>query len=96
MYQISGRAIFVQVTKTDFIQLLKSKNLLKQFSNLSPESDEKWNNIATTAFRIFDMNGDGFVDKKEFKRMTNSKRVNKRVIDLVFEVYTPQKVPFIK
>ena len=53
---------------------------------MSPESDEKWNNIATTAFRIFDMNGDGFVDKKEFKRMTNSKRVNKRVIDLVFEV----------
>ena len=32
------------------------------------------------------MNGDGYVDKKEFKRMTNSKRINKRVIDLVFEV----------
>lgn len=32
------------------------------------------------------MNGDGFVDKKEFKRMTNSKKINNRIIDLVFEV----------
>ena len=65
---------------------MKSTNLLKQFSNISPESDEKWNNIANTAFKIFDINGDGFVDKKEFQRMTSSKKINKRVIDLVFEV----------
>ena len=32
------------------------------------------------------MNGDGFVDKKEFKRMTNSKKINNKIIDLVFEV----------
>ena len=59
---------------------------MKQFSNISPESDQKLNNLANTAFKIFDMNGDGFVDKKEFKRMTNSKKINNRVIDLVFEV----------
>ena len=32
------------------------------------------------------MNGDGFVDKKEFKRMTNSKKINKKTIEVVFEV----------
>ena len=61
-------------------------NLLRQFSNISSESDQKLNNLANTAFKIFDMNGDGFVDKKEFKRMTNSKKINNRIIDLVFEV----------
>ena len=78
----------MQVTKTDFIQHLKctNTNLLRQFSNISPESDQKLNNLANTAFKIFDMNGDGFVDKKEFKRMTNSKKINNRIIDLVFEV----------
>ena len=77
-----------QVTKADFVQHLKScnTNLLKQFTNVAPESDEKWNNLANTAFKIFDMNGDGFVDKKEFKRMTNSKKINQRVIDILFEV----------
>lgn len=74
------------MSKSDFIQHLKTTNLLKQFSNISPESDEKWNNIADTAFKIFDMNGDGFVDKKEFKRMTNSKKINKKTIEVVFEV----------
>ena len=79
---------FRQVTKADFVQHLKScnTNLLKQFTNVAPESDEKWNNLANTAFKIFDMNGDGFVDKKEFKRMTNSKKINQRVIDILFEV----------
>ena len=60
--------------------------MLRQFSNISSESDQKLNNLANTAFKIFDMNGDGFVDKKEFKRMTNSKKINNRIIDLVFEV----------
>ena len=53
---------------------------------MSDESDEKWNSVAKTAFRIFDMNQDGFVDKKEFKRMTSSKKISKKVIDVVFEV----------
>ena len=37
-------------------------------------------------FRIFDKNYDGYIDKKEFKWMTNSKRINDQTIDLVFEV----------
>ena len=74
------------MTKTDFIQHLKSSNLLKQFSNVSNESEERLNNVARTAFKIFDMNEDGYVDKKEFKRMTNSKKISKKVIDVVFEV----------
>ena len=36
--------------------------------------------------RIFDINGDGFVDKREFKMMTSSKKINNKIIDLVFEV----------
>ena len=75
-----------KVYKADFIQHLKVSSLSKQFANVNPESDEKWNNLANTAFKIFDMNGDGFVDKKEFKRMTNSKKINQRVIDILFEV----------
>ena len=35
--------------------------------------------------RIFDKNLDGYIDKKEFKWMTNSKKINNRTIDLVFE-----------
>lgn len=53
---------------------------------MSNESDEKWNTVAKTAFKIFDMNQDGYVDKKEFKRMTSSKKINKKIIDVVFEV----------
>ena len=91
-----NHSILTQVTKADFVQHLKScnTNLLKQFTNVAPESDEKWNNLANTAFKIFDMNGDGFVDKKEFKRMTNSKKINQRVIDILFEVLQRNKKSF--
>ena len=91
-----NHSILTQVTKADFVQHLKScnTNLLKQFTNVAPESDEKWNNLANTAFKIFDMNGDGFVDKKEFKRMTNSKKINQRVIDILFEVIQRNKKSF--
>ena len=37
-------------------------------------------------FRIFDQNRDGFVDKKEFKEMTSSKKMNNRKINLLFKV----------
>ena len=84
------------MTKTDFIQHLKSSNLLKQFSNVSNESEERLNNVARTAFKIFDMNEDGYVDKKEFKRMTNSKKISKKVIDVVFEVCYRIMIIFIK
>ena len=40
-----------KVYKADFIQHLKQTALSKQFSNVNPESDEKWNNIARTAFK---------------------------------------------
>ena len=40
-----------QVYKPDFIQHLKETSLSKQFANVNPESDEKWNAIAKTAFK---------------------------------------------
>ena len=36
--------------------------------------------------RLFDVNFDGFIDKKEFRWMTTSELVSWKTIDLVFEV----------
>ena len=47
----SNTSALTQVYKADFIQHLKETSLVKQFSCLNPESDEKWNNIAKTAFK---------------------------------------------
>ena len=38
--------------------------------------------------RLFDVNFDGFIDKKEFRWMTTSELVSWKTIDLVFEVGT--------
>ena len=38
--------------------------------------------------RLFDVNFDGFIDKKEFRWMTTSELVSWKTIDLVFEVRT--------
>ena len=38
--------------------------------------------------RLFDVNFDGFIDKKEFRWMTTSDTVSWKTIDLVFEVRT--------
>ena len=40
------------------------------------------------AFRIFDTNYDGYIDKKEFKWMTSNKVINNKTIDIVFKVRT--------
>ena len=50
-----------------------------------------WKNIFQNYFnlcfwRIFDLDGDGFVSKKEFKWMTANKRVSQRKVDVMFEV----------
>ena len=43
--------------------------------------------------RLFDVNFDGFIDKKEFRWMTTSDTVSWKTIDLVFEVRI--KVPHL-
>ena len=42
--------------------------------------------IAHLAFRLFDTNYDGYIDKKEFKWMTTSAKISNRTIDIVFSV----------
>ncbi|MFN9999988.1 MAG: hypothetical protein ACK559_02575 [bacterium] len=37
-------------------------------------------------YRLFDKNGDGFVNKREFKWMASKERLNKKQIDLTFQV----------
>ena len=37
--------------------------------------------------RLFDKNGDGFVNKREFKWMVSKEKINKKQIDLTFKVY---------
>ena len=46
-------------------------------------NDESW-----MFLRLFDVNFDGFIDKKEFRWMTTSELVSWKTIDLVFEVGT--------
>ena len=36
--------------------------------------------------RIFDLNKDGYVDKKEFKWMTTNSKIDHEKVDLLFEV----------
>lgn len=59
----------------------------------------KWNSVAIFidtkrinhrcfSRRLFDVNFDGFIDKKEFRWMTTSELVSWKTIDLVFEVGT--------
>jgi hypothetical protein len=38
-------------------------------------------------YRLFDKNGDGFVNKREFKWMASKERLNKKQIDLTFQVH---------
>ena len=45
--------------------------------------------IAHLAFRLFDTNYDGYIDKKEFKWMTTSAKISNRTIDIVFSVISP-------
>ena len=41
----------LQLSKSDFILHLKKNNLARHFEVPDPESDEKWNNVAITAFK---------------------------------------------
>merc|ERR1712226_1826841 len=74
-----------EVRKNDFIRHIKQLNIGDQFATTDPDSDVYWHNVAVTAFRLFDVNFDGFIDKKEFRWMTTSDTVSWKTIDLVFE-----------
>eukprot|EP00090_Calanus_glacialis_P042725 TRINITY_DN75741_c0_g1_i1.p1 TRINITY_DN75741_c0_g1~~TRINITY_DN75741_c0_g1_i1.p1 ORF type:complete len:200 (-),score=57.09 TRINITY_DN75741_c0_g1_i1:71-670(-) len=74
-----------EVRKNDFILHIKNANLSKHFECADPESELHWNNLAVTAFKLFDKNYDGYIDKKEFRWMTSSERFSKKTIDIVFE-----------
>jgi len=74
-----------EVRKNDFIRHIKQLNIGDQFSALDNDSDQYWHNVAVTAFKLFDVNFDGFIDKKEFRWMTTSELVSWKTIDLVFE-----------
>merc|ERR1711915_382957 len=76
---------FGEVRKNDFIFHIKNANLSIHFESADPESELHWNNVAITAFKLFDKNYDGYIDKREFRWMTSSKLFNKKTIDIVFE-----------
>merc|ERR1711868_148236 len=74
-----------EIHKDAFILHIKQCNLLKEFQVADPESDRHWIKKADLAFKIFDIDGDGFVSKKEFKWMTANKRISMRKVDIMFE-----------
>jgi len=74
-----------EIHKDAFILHIKCNGLLKNFQVADPESDRHWIKKADLAFKIFDIDGDGFVSKKEFKWMTANKRISMRKVDIMFE-----------
>merc|ERR1711988_1106268 len=59
-----------EVRKNDFILHIKNTGMFGLFDKTDPESETHWQNVAITAFKLFDKNYDGYIDKKEFKWMT--------------------------
>merc|ERR1711953_138731 len=54
------------------------------FESIEPDSHSRWQTLAVTAFKLFDKNYDGYIDKREFKWMTTSDKISNRTIDIVF------------
>lgn len=75
-----------EVNKNDFIILIKNSNLSKDFETADPQSDFHWKKKADLAFRLFDKDHDGYINKKEFQYMTSSKNFNKKKIERVFQI----------
>lgn len=74
-----------EVHRNDFIFHLKNSNMIHAFESADPESDFTWKKKADLAFKLFDQNGDGFVNKKEFKWMTTNAVISKKQIDITFK-----------
>jgi len=73
-----------EITKEDFIGLIKNSNLAKEFEDVDKQSDFYWKKKADLAFRIFDRNNDGYINKKEFKMMTTASKFSMKKIETVF------------
>lgn len=74
-----------EVHRNDFILHIKNSRLLKQFEVADPASEFHWKKKADLAFRIFDLNSNGFVSKKEFKWMTTNERISHKKVDILFD-----------
>jgi len=86
MNDIVFSLLLSQISKEDFIILIKNSNLHKDFEYVDTQSDYYWKKKADLAFRIFDRNKDGYINKKEFKMMTTSSKFPMKKIETVFEV----------
>jgi len=75
-----------EITKEDFIILIKNSNLHKDFEDVDRQSDFYWKKKADLAFRIFDRNKDGYINKKEFRMMTTASKFPMKKIEAIFEL----------
>ena len=55
------------------------------------QSDFYWKKKADLAFRIFDRNKDGYINKKEFRMMTTASKFPMKKIEAIFEVFICKK-----
>ena len=92
-----------EIHKVDFILHIKNSRLLKHFETVDPYSRIHWKKKADLAFRhnktiinkiiaiilrrIFDLDNNGYVSKKEFKWMTSNKKIDHKKVDALFEVW---------
>merc|ERR1712176_342590 len=74
-----------EIHKVDFILHIKNSRLLKHFETVDPYSRIHWKKKADLAFRIFDLDNNGYVSKKEFKWMTSNKKIDHKKVDALFE-----------
>merc|ERR1712176_1392677 len=74
-----------EIHKVDFILHIKNSHLLKHFEEVDHLSSIHWKKKADLAFRIFDLDNNGYVSKKEFKWMTSNNIIDHKKVDLLFE-----------
>ena len=71
--------------------MIKNSNLHKDFEDVDRQSDFYWKKKADLAFRIFDRNKDGYINKKEFRMMTTASKFPMKKIEAIFEVFICKK-----
>jgi len=71
-----------EVHKNDFIMHLKKHS--KAFEKADPDSDLHWVTKINLAWKLFDKNQDGYVNKKEFRWMVHSDVIRNKHIDICF------------
>jgi len=74
-----------EIHKNDFVMHLKQSSMLREFEVANEDSEIHWKKKADLAFRIFDVNRDGFVNKKEFQWMTTNTILSQKKIDTMFK-----------